>query len=233
MSQINLFKNALSKQLFRRLVRAVNSVGTERMENMGSYSTTFWFPLGAMHSNIVEEAIIQLRNLARPGAECVGMEWWLGRLPYGESLPFHTDRDRSLRQATGEIVHPLLSSILYLNAFPSSPTIVLDQVLSPDGNSWIPPKAEFGRTLDAIPNHYVVFTGNLRHGVVAKPQEQNILSEVNKRASGLRLTLLVNYWHRRPMPPNCRNYDGAIYHAIQEEAQERTHKLNGRDGLVA
>ena len=112
MSQINLFENALPKKLFRRLVRAVNSVGTERMEDMGSYNTTFWFPLGAAPSNVVEECIVKLRDLVRPGPECIGMEWWLGRLAYGQSLPFHTDRDRSLRQLTGEIVHPLWSSIL-------------------------------------------------------------------------------------------------------------------------
>jgi hypothetical protein len=27
----------------------------------------------------------------------------------------------------------------------------------------------------------------------------------------MRLTLLVNYWDRRPMPPICFDYDGAIY----------------------
>ena len=79
MSQINLFENALPKKLFRRLVRAVNSVGTERMEDMGSYNTTFWFPLGAKPSNVVEECIVRLCDLVRPGPECIGMEWWLGR----------------------------------------------------------------------------------------------------------------------------------------------------------
>jgi hypothetical protein len=230
MGQINLFEDALPKPLFRRLVHAVNSVGTERMEDMGSYNTTFWFPLGAKPSNVVEESIVLLRDLAQPGPECIGMEWWLGRLPFGQSLPFHTDRDRSLRQMTGEIVHPLWSSILYLNSFPSTPTIVLDQILSPDGKSWIPPKAEFGRTLDAIPNHYVVFTGNLRHGVVAKTREQSSskASDTKAASSELRLTLLVNYWHRRPMAPNCRNYDGAIYHAIQEEGEEHRGKPRRR-----
>jgi hypothetical protein len=234
MGQINLFENALPKQLFRRLVHAVNSVGTERMEDMGTYNTTFWVPLGAKPSNVVEESIVRLRDLVRPGPECIGMEWWLGRLALGQSLPFHTDRDRSLRQLTGEIVHPLWSSILYLNPFPSSPTIVLDQILSPDGRSWIPPKAEFGRTLDAIPNHYVVFTGNLRHGVVARVREQSASNETDIPAasSELRLTLLVNYWHRRPMAPNCRNYDGAIYHAIQEEGEEHAEKPH-RQGFAA
>jgi len=47
MDKINLFKDALPNQLFRRLVLAVQAVGTERMENMGSYNTTFWFPIGA------------------------------------------------------------------------------------------------------------------------------------------------------------------------------------------
>src|SRR6267143_936591 len=174
MDKINLFKDALPKAHFRRLGRAVHAVGTERMENMGSYNTTFWFPIGVNPTNIVEECISKLHALVRPGPNCIGMEWWLGRLKFGEGLAFHTDRDRSLRHQTGEIVHPLWSSILYLNRFPSSPTIVLDQVLSSDGKSWIPPVAKTGRSLDAVPNHYVAFRGDLRHGVVANERAKNI-----------------------------------------------------------
>ena len=119
MDKLNLFEEALPRALFGRLVRAVQAVGTERMEDMGSYSTTFWFPIGAKPTNIVEECLGLLWDLVRPVPECVGMEWWLGRLKFGESLPFHTDRDRSLRKQTGQIVHPLWSSILYLNRFPA------------------------------------------------------------------------------------------------------------------
>jgi hypothetical protein len=146
------------------------------------------------------------------------MEWWLGRLKHGESLPFHTDRDRSLRKQTGQIVHPLWSSILYLNPFPSSPTVVYDQVLGPDGTSWVPPEPEFGQTLHAIPNHYGVFRGDLRHGVVANGagQKSSGLQRQATSPPALRLTLLVNYWDRRPMPPNCRDYDGSVYSALQE-----------------
>src|SRR5205085_10502512 len=168
MSKINLFEDALPTSLFRRLARAVQAVGNERMQDMGSYSTTFCFPLGAKPANIVEDCLPKLFALVRPGPTCIGMEWWLGRLKRGESLPFHSDRDRSLRKQTGQIVHPLWSSILYLNRFPNAPTVILDQVLSADGNSWIPPKPEAGRELNAIPNHYVTFVGNLRHGVVAQ-----------------------------------------------------------------
>src|SRR5262245_60350306 len=150
MNKINLFADALPKPLFRRLTRAIEAVGIERMEDMGSYNTTFWFPLGEEPTNVVEECVTRLCRDVRPGPKCVGMEWWLGRLKHGESLPFHTDRDRSLRKQTGQIVHPLWSSILYLNRFPSSPTIVFDQVLAPDG-SWIPAQRPAGKALEAIP----------------------------------------------------------------------------------
>jgi len=219
MDKINLFKDALPISLFRRLGRAVQAVGTERMENMGSYNTTFWFPIGATPTNIVEESISKLYDLVRPGPKCIGMEWWLGRLKFGEALPFHTDRDRSLRHLTGQIVHPLWSSILYLNRFPSSPTVVLDQVLSPDGKSWVPPVAEAGRSLDAVPNHYVAFRGDLRHGVVANgtTKKQFGRPRKNEEQPELRLTLLVNYWDRRPSAPNCQDYDGTVYQAIRNE----------------
>jgi len=224
MDKINLFKDALPNQLFRRLTHAAQTVGTERMENMGSYNTTFWFPVGARPTNIVEQCVSKLYALVRPGPNCIGVEWWLGRLKFGEELPFHTDRDRSLRHETGQIVHPMWSSILYLNRFPSSPTVVLDQVLSPDGKSWIPPEASSGRSLDAVPNHYVAFCGDLRHGVVANGAGKKPAAGSRNRdkSAELRLTLLVNYWDRRPMPPNCRDYDGSIYPAIQNESVTRT-----------
>ena len=217
MGKINLFEDALPRPLFQRLARAVRAVGTEGMEEMGSYNTTFWFPRDAKPANIVEECVSKLCTLVRPGPRCIGLEWWLGRLKHGESLPFHTDRDRSLRKQTGQIVHPLWSSILYLNRFPSSPTIVYDQVLSPDGKSWVPPEPKFGKTLDAVPNHCATFRGDLRHGVVANGAAEKPAgrSRKTKKSPELRLTLLVNYWDRRPMRPNCRDYDGTVYGALQ------------------
>jgi len=66
MDKLNLFEEALPRALFDRLVRAVQAVGTERMEEMGSYSTTFWFPIGAKATNIVEECLGILWDLVRP-----------------------------------------------------------------------------------------------------------------------------------------------------------------------
>ncbi len=223
MRKVRLLEDTVPTPLFRRLVKAVRAIGAERMDGMESYRTTFWFARGLKPTNMVEECIVKLCAVVRPGPRCIGMEWWLGRLNYGESLPFHTDRDRSLRKLTGQIVYPLWSSILYLNQFPSSPTIVYDQVLSPDGK-WVPPEPEFGWTLDAVPNHYAVFRGDLRHGVVARAavQKPSGDSEKTEPSPELRLTLLVNYWDRRPLPPNCRDYDGAVYRGLQTANRKRT-----------
>jgi len=99
--KIHVIKHALPTPLFERLVDVVKKIGTERTENMGTYDTTFWFSLGTQPANIVEECVSRLRTLVQPGPQCVGMEWWLGRLKHGESLRLHTDRDRSLRKLTG------------------------------------------------------------------------------------------------------------------------------------
>src|SRR5437660_11112818 len=102
MDKINLFKDALPISLFRRLGRAVQAVGTERMENMGSYNTTFWFPIGATPTNIVEESISKLYYLVRPGARCIGMDWWRAPLKCAAALPFDTYRDCILGHVTGQ-----------------------------------------------------------------------------------------------------------------------------------
>lgn len=208
MRDIALHRNALPVALFDALVRVVREVGTERLED--SYTTNFWFDFRASPGNLAEEAIVRLRALARPGASCIGAEWWLGRLPFGRSLALHFDRDMTLHQRTGRVVHPLLSSILYLNRYPSSPTVVLDQVLAADGKSLEPSVATAGKSVAPAPNQYLVYPGGLQHGVTALPAA--------RRQSGLRLTLLVNYWDRRPLPPVCREYDGSVYAALRQRA---------------
>jgi hypothetical protein len=215
--EVGLFEEALPGSLFERLVRAVRSIGGERLKR--NYTTTFWLPIGAEPSNVAEEAALALLPLAQPAPECIGMEWWLGRLGHGEKLRFHFDRDMTLRKKTGEFVHPLRASVLYLNSFPLSPTVILDQVPSPDGKSRIPQKPKFRKSLDAVSNRYVVFPGNHRHGVIpgSGRSESASAKEDGSAAFELRLTLLVNFWDRRPLPPICFDYDGTIYSRLKDE----------------
>ena len=198
MQEIVVHKNALPVSVFRRLVRAVRRIGDERL--VEGYTTNFWYGFDTRPVNLAEEVIMQLLPLVRPGASCIGAEWWLGRLRYGESLPLHFDRDLSLEAQSGEVVYPLWSSILYLNRYPSSPTVILGRA----ADKGSPPAG--GKAVYPSPNHYVIYRGDLQHGVFAK--------RTPPKSSGMRLTFLVNFWDRRPLPPVCRDYDGTVYGAL-------------------
>jgi len=188
--EIVVHKNALPVDVFRRLAHAVRKVGEEQLA--ASYATNFWFDFSAKARNLAEEAILSLVPLAQPGSFCVGAEWWLGRLKYGQSLALHADRDLALHAQTGRVRHPLRSSILYLNRFRPSPTVILQSEAG-------------GKAIAPEPNHYVVYRGDLQHGVLAKRSLPQLRS--------LRLTFLVNFWDQRPV---CRDYDGSVYRALQE-----------------
>src|SRR5437867_4093488 len=50
------------------------------------------------------------------------------------------------------------------------------------------------------------------------------LSRETEKSPELRMTLLVNYWDRRPIPPNCRDYDGTVYNSLQIGKDELVRK---------
>jgi len=229
--EICLFEEALPGELFERLVRAVRAIGREGLKR--TYKSTFWFARDAEPANIVEESIVELLGLVGPVPECVGMEWWLGRLSYGKGLSLHFDRDLTLSKETGRYVHPQQASVLYLNAFPSSPTVILDQVPAPDGRSKIPEEPKLRTLIDPVPNHYVVFSGNLRHGVVAIPDRSQLRSASTRRDGDpdLRLSLLVNYWDRRPLPPMGADFDGTIYGCLRDQVGGGGDERNEADVL--
>ena len=208
---VRLFEEALPGSRFERLARAVRSIGRRRIKR--NYTTTFWYPREAEPTNVAEDCIVRLAQLAAPGPDWIGAEWWLGRLRYGERLRFHFDRDMTLRKQTGNFVHPLQASALYLNAFPSSPTVILDQVPSPDGKSRIPEKPTRRENIEPVPNRYMVFPGNLRHGVIPKGDSPDRSEPPSEE---LRLSFLVNFWGRRPLPPLCFDYDGSIYPELRD-----------------
>ncbi len=220
---IRVFEAALPGAIFDRIVSAVRDIGDENLEN--GYSTTFWFPRVAEPTNIVEETIAALIKLAVPPATCIGTEWWLGRLGYNKGLNFHFDRDLTRSQQFGEHEHPLYASILYLNSFPSSPTVILGQTPGSD-----PKKPAYRESVEAVANRYAVFRGNLLHGVVPDADSVNGRDGSEHRPEEVRLSLLVNYWHVRPMPPICVDYDGSVYgRLLTKPAHNRSAGNNDLD----
>jgi len=229
---IRVFDEALPSALFDRIVSAVRDIGSENLKD--GYNTNFWFPRHMQPSNIAEETIAALTKLADPPANCIGTEWWLGRLKYGKKLRLHFDRDLTRSRKFGEHEYPLYGSILYLNAFPSSPTVILGQIPGSDPRTKIPKKPAYRESVQAVANRYAVFRGNLRHGVVPDTDSINRSDGSEHQSEELRLSLLVNYWHVRPMPPICLDYDGSIYRRLlQDEFGPADDRPSGNKALEA
>ncbi|MEP1208888.1 MAG: hypothetical protein ABJM29_13920 [Rhizobiaceae bacterium] len=216
LADIRLFEQALSKDLHQRLLKAVVAIGDEKPGGKSSYATTFWYPNSQTPSNVAEEVIVALREMVQPPADCIGAEWWLGRLPYGKKLGMHFDRDLTLSRKAGKEVFPVLGSVLYLNDYPSAPTVLTDQVPGPDGKSKMPPKAHLTTAVAAESNNYVVFPGNRLHGVIPDLSKAHEGLKAGEKTPEKRLTFLVNFWHCRPSEPICRDYDGSVYRALRD-----------------
>ena len=219
-AEIRLFEKALSDDLHGRLLAAIKAVGDEKPGGKSSYSTTFWFPDEQQPSNVVEEAIVALREMVQPPENCIGAEWWLGRLRYGKKLSMHFDRDLTLSRKLGVEVFPSLGSVYYLNDYPSAPTVLTDQVPSEDGKSKYPRQPGMTTAVAAHANNYVVFPGNRLHGVIPDTSKAHEGREAGEAVSHKRLTLLVNFWHCRPSAPICRDYDGTVYSALCDRAYQ-------------
>ncbi|WP_306144789.1 hypothetical protein [Roseibium sp. MMSF_3412] len=212
---VRLCQAALPETLFQKVEDAVRSAFREKVRGKSSYSTTFWYPRGAAPANVAEEAIAVLMEQVALPQDCIGTEWWLGRLGYRKKLNFHFDRDLVRSRETGESIFPLLGSVFYLNDYPSSPTVLTDQVPGPDGKSKQPADPNLTLSVAAIRNNYVVFPGNLYHGVVPDPSIPHPDGKTAEEPAEKRLTLLVNYWHRRPSAPICQDFDGSVYPSLR------------------
>jgi hypothetical protein len=181
---VRVIDGALADALVRRARAAIARIGSERLRE--SYFTTFWLPRGGPAAHAVEEAVLALWQLARPRG-CSGAEWWIGRA-FTTRIPveFHFDQDVKGRR----LRHPRLSSVFFFNRVRGGQLAVTDQV----------PGGPVARRLEAVAprrNRYAVFRGNLLHGVLDARG-----CTPGPRLSGppgrMRLTLVVNYWERRP-----------------------------------
>jgi hypothetical protein len=139
------------------------------------------------HSNLIDHLVVEhllpaamaQRSQAENDKEpIVGYEWWVHTRPVHASLGhnLHFDTDEATLNKTGQIYHPVLSSVLYLTGSPDTAgaTIVLDQ--APDATS---NATKCWRNVP-VPNSLLVFPGNLLHGVLPCPGQ----CEVATNASG-------------------------------------------------
>jgi hypothetical protein len=185
-------EGALDERLVARARRAIARLGTRALRE--SYFTTFWLPRGEPPGNAVEEAVLALWRVAAPGSRCTGAEWWIGRsYTTAVTVGFHFDQD--VRAARG-LRHPLVSSVFFFNRVQGGQLAITDQRAGPSGRP-VPARAT---ALQAIPprrNRYAIFDGGLFHGVL---DAQGRTPGAKRAGEGgrLRVTLVVNFWARRP-----------------------------------
>jgi G:T/U-mismatch repair DNA glycosylase len=207
---VRVLDGALPPAAHARLARAVRDLGTENLSR--TYQTTFWFGLGAP-ATLPEAAVLALRArvpaLRRPGI--AGVEWWLSRMRTSDvQVDFHQDRDEARFARTGEVVHPAIGSVLFLNRCRGGHLAVTDAPANEDNPARAPD--ELG-SLDLVrprPNRLAVFPGDATHGVL------DANGEVPHRRlhppAPLRLALVMNWWTHRPegVPefPAAGRYEG-------------------------
>ncbi len=204
---MRVIEAALPPPLVRRAREAIARIGSERLRQ--SYFTTFWLPRRAAPAHAVEEAVLALWPLA--GARrCAGAEWWLGRA-YTTDLPveFHFDQDVKGRHRR----HPRLSSVFFFNPVRGGQLAVTDQV----------PTSRTAMRLETVAprrNRYAIFAGNLLHGVL-DARGRTPGKRVQGPRGRLRVTLVVNYWDRRPTGVSTWAESG-IYRGLGERRRPKS-----------
>jgi hypothetical protein len=180
---------------------------------------------GFIVSNLVEDVVcnhllpLALQQLhyqkksetTNPAAstQIVGYEFWLHTRPMASNLGhnLHFDTDEALLSQEGLVTHPIVSSILYLTGGENSQqqgdnhgggrggaTVIFDQ--NPDSERG----ADFAWLSPPVDNSFVVFPGNLLHGVLPCGGSKSTLqiqnSNDNKKMNGNNKITVENLIHR-------------------------------------
>ncbi len=161
---------------------------------------TCWLPSSAKkHNLMIEDFVRQLANIVEDsyGEEYFGYEYWVQRIDPKQTPSFHYDKDEAKSSHENIFIFPNVSSIFYFED-EGQPTLVWNQTC-PDGKMIVPRIPETGMFAYPKRNKYVLFPGNLAHGVLPG----NIFEAFPY--SKTRSTLLVNFWFYKPAPPNIVN----------------------------
>jgi len=156
---------------------------------------SFWYDIDKKPDNLVETVITefllpvvkQTRSLKKP---IVGAEWWVHTRKCGRNLghQLHFDTEENSLQIKRKILHPVVSSVLYLSIGNDGnlggPTILLNQRV--DGKM-----AEKAWVVNPVKGGFLTFPGDLLHGVLpGKPWTES----GEESSDHHRLTLMVGFW---------------------------------------
>lgn len=195
LDDVQLIGSAVSADRFDALMQVFPTTHFKQLmaEKFPFYRTTFWYPLNRGPENVFESIASDLKELAKPAASVIGIEWWFSVLQTNATpqwlLRCHFDRNDLNEKDVSQLSHPDKGSVLFLNAVSYGELVITDQVLSAKGKRPRQPKDM--RFVMPDRNLYAVFPGHLYHGVIGRmwrPLEEN----------QLRISMAVNYWTEKP-----------------------------------
>jgi hypothetical protein len=195
LSAVTQFKPGVPPLVFNKLLRLFPQSHFERLSEEGFhfYHTTFWYPLDRSPENTFESVVTGLREAANPSSNVIGVEWWLSVLQTNVTpqwlLRCHFDRNDLAEKNLKALKHPEKSSVLFWNAVPYGELVVTDQVLTENGTR--PAQPHDMAFIRPSRNLYVVFPGQLYHGVIGRMWRPI-------KPAKLRITMAVNWWTERP-----------------------------------
>lgn len=193
---VTMVDEALPASRFKRLLEAIEQLGTERLRD--SYQTTFWFPFDEAPSNLVEEAVLTLREHipSKRRAKVIGVEWWLSRMRTSNvKVDFHHDRDNAYFDRTGRERLPTLSTLLYLNTCKGGLLAVTAEPPNPKNPAFAPDVHDFD-FVEPRPNRFAFFDAKLTHGVL--DARNQIPGQRLPTEPSWRLAIAINFWHQVP-----------------------------------
>lgn len=173
------------------LLAAVSKMVFDLYE-VGATPGTFWEPTDSGRPTLMSAVASVLAPLVPRSDGCAGVEWWARVRSGEEPMSLHQDKDESLLKTTGQLSHPHYASVLYLSDY-GGPTIVLEP--GPEGSPPAVNDQSWATLSWPRRNGFLIFRGDLPHGVGAL---------TGGEATPRRGTLLINWWHRRPTAPGCR-----------------------------
>ena len=224
---LKVFRSSLPKPLFdllpaeaKAISDYIESVSIDHLKH--GKRSTFWMPASRiMHlrsrdqksgkrplpRSAIEAAISLLfQNTFPNGVDKIpggfaGGEWWVQRVRANEhteksSLGFHFDKDEGVASERGYMKMPVFSTVTYLTD-DGAPTMVVNQTTNRGGNANFPDHPTQVNLIFPKRGRHLVFRGNLAHGVPGQ------LAPLTKGGAAFRLTLLVNWWNRKPIEPYC------------------------------
>jgi tetratricopeptide (TPR) repeat protein len=170
-------------------------------------------------TSAIERLLLQLLPLTGRASELKSCEWWVHRRAAGRNVghEMHFDCEEQTMETSGHVVHPAVSSVVYLSGC-GDPTIVLDETLA------TPLGATRAYLAHPRARRFLAFRGDLLHGVLpgafnAMPMRSSSSSSAAAAAAAAqsggasepeqRLTLLVAWYSERTVGGARRSRLGA------------------------